>query len=168
MIVCVYIYVGVCVCKCVRKYAFITTANDIYLFSTFSYVKVFDIKTKAVLRNSKGHGDAVRSTQWSMTGLHYLSASDGMRTSLLAPELKYLSYHSYYYKNTHIDCAVKLWDLPEQQVMWSAGGGVGMIEGNGESRSRGSHGHTDYVRFLSVLILSFLFFSFLFHILLMF
>lgn len=37
------------------------------------YVKVFDMKTKAVLRQIKRHTAAVRATVWSSDGLHIIS-----------------------------------------------------------------------------------------------
>lgn len=56
------------------------------------YVKVFDVKTKAVLRNLKQHTNAVRCAIWSSNALHFLTASD--------------------------DSSVKRWDLPSQEVIW--------------------------------------------------
>ncbi len=58
------------------------------------YVKVFDVKTKAVLRTLKSHENAVRSTDWLPNGLHFISGSD--------------------------DSTVKLWDLATQEVLYTS------------------------------------------------
>jgi U3 small nucleolar RNA-associated protein 15 len=58
------------------------------------YVKVFDMKTKAVLRQLKQHTAAVRSTVWASDGLHIISGSD--------------------------DRKVKLWDLATEDVVWDS------------------------------------------------
>lgn len=57
------------------------------------YVRVFDVKTKAVLRYMKRHTAAVRATIWGTNALQFLTGSD--------------------------DCHVKLWDLPGEDVIWS-------------------------------------------------
>lgn len=57
-------------------------------------VKVFDVETKALLRQLKRHSAAVRSTAWSSDGLFMLSASD--------------------------DKNVKRWDLGTQDVVWDS------------------------------------------------
>ena len=58
------------------------------------YVKVFDMKTKAVLRQLKKHTAPVRTTVWSSDGLHIISGSD--------------------------DRKVKLWDLATEDVIWDS------------------------------------------------
>lgn len=58
------------------------------------YVKVFDVKTKAVLRTLKSHYNAVHSTDWLPNGLQFISGSD--------------------------DCVVKLWDLATQEVLYTS------------------------------------------------
>ena len=58
------------------------------------YVKVFDVKTKAVLRALKSHTNAVRSVDWLPNGLEFISGSD--------------------------DGTVKLWDLASQEVLFTS------------------------------------------------
>ena len=58
------------------------------------YVKVFDVKTKAVLRTLKSHENAVRSTEWLQNGLQFISGSD--------------------------DSTIKLWDLATQEVLYTS------------------------------------------------
>ena len=58
------------------------------------YVKVFDVKTKAALRQIKAHSSAVRATTWSCDGLNMLSGSD--------------------------DKHVKRWDLGTQECVWNS------------------------------------------------
>jgi U3 small nucleolar RNA-associated protein 15 len=58
------------------------------------FVKVFDVKTKALLRQLKRHTAAVRATTWASDGLHIVSGSD--------------------------DRKVKLWDLATQEVVWDS------------------------------------------------
>jgi U3 small nucleolar RNA-associated protein 15 len=58
------------------------------------YVRVFDTKTKAVLRYLKRHSNAVRATIWGTNALHFISGSD--------------------------DATVKFWDLAGQEVTWSS------------------------------------------------
>ena len=55
-------------------------------------VKVFDIQTKAMLRNLTKHSAAVRATVWTADGIHFVSGSD--------------------------DRKVKLWDIGTQEVTW--------------------------------------------------
>jgi len=57
------------------------------------YVRVFDVKTKAVLRYMKRHSAAVRAAVWGTNALQFITGSD--------------DYH------------VKLWDLPGEDVLWS-------------------------------------------------
>jgi U3 small nucleolar RNA-associated protein 15 len=58
------------------------------------YVKVFDVQTKAMLRQLKRHSAAVRTTCWASDGLHMLSGSD--------------------------DKTVKRWDLASGETTWSS------------------------------------------------
>lgn len=56
------------------------------------YVKVFDVGSKALLRQAKRHSAPVRSTVWASDGLHMISGSD--------------------------DKSVKVWDLGGEEVIW--------------------------------------------------
>jgi len=58
------------------------------------YLKVFDVATKAVLRQLRKHSSAVRTTSWTCDGLHMLTGSD--------------------------DRTVKRWDIGTQDVVWSS------------------------------------------------
>lgn len=58
------------------------------------YVKVFDVQTKAVLRQLKRHEAAVRSTVWASDGLNILSGGD--------------------------DKKVYKWDLATEEMIWSS------------------------------------------------
>lgn len=55
-------------------------------------IKVFDVQTKAALRQIKAHSAAVRATVWASDGLHMISGSD--------------------------DMAVKVWDLGTEELIW--------------------------------------------------
>jgi len=57
-------------------------------------VKIFDVQSKAMLRQMKRHSGAVRSTCWNSDGLYFLSASD--------------------------DKTVKKWDLGTGEVVWDS------------------------------------------------
>lgn len=98
-------------------------------------VKVFDVQSKAMLRQVKRHTAAVRSTCWSSDGLAMLSGSD--------------------------DRSVKRWDLATSEVVWesssssghggrSSGSGSGSSSTSSSSSSSSScsrdFGHADYVR----------------------
>lgn len=58
------------------------------------YIKVFDIKTKAALRQIKGHNLATRSCDWSLNGLQMISGSD--------------------------DYSVKRWDLATEECLFDS------------------------------------------------
>lgn len=57
-------------------------------------VKVFDVQSKALLREMKNHNAAVRCTTWAADGLHIFSGSDDKRALC--------------------------WDLATEQVLWSS------------------------------------------------
>lgn len=59
-------------------------------------VKIFDVQSKAMLRQMKKHSSAVRSTCWNSDGLFFLSGSD--------------------------DRSVKKWDLATGDIVWENGG----------------------------------------------
>jgi U3 small nucleolar RNA-associated protein 15 len=56
-------------------------------------VKVFDVQSKSLLRQFKGHKMATRATVWSSSGLHLISSSD--------------------------DKSVRLWDLGTEESTWT-------------------------------------------------
>jgi U3 small nucleolar RNA-associated protein 15 len=56
------------------------------------YVKVFDVNSKALLREFRGHTSAVRAAAWSNSGLHIFSGSD--------------------------DHTVRVWDLGTEDPVW--------------------------------------------------
>ena len=59
-----------------------------------SYIQVFDVATKTVLRTFKKHSGAVRSVTWSTDGVNVISGSD--------------------------DATVKRWDLATGQIIWDS------------------------------------------------
>lgn len=89
-------------------------------------VKVFDVQSKAMLRQVKRHTAAVRSTCWTSDGLSMLSASD--------------------------DRSVKQWDLATSEIVWESsapGSSSSSSLGSNSSSSSSSGrnlGHADYVR----------------------
>mmetsp|Transcript_26676 Transcript_26676/g.39635 ORF Transcript_26676/g.39635 Transcript_26676/m.39635 type:complete len:514 (+) Transcript_26676:122-1663(+) len=70
-----------------RKDGKLLTAGD-----ASGLVKVFDVPSKSLLRQLKGHSLAVRATVWSYSGLHILSGSD--------------------------DQSIRLWDLGTEETTW--------------------------------------------------
>jgi len=58
------------------------------------FLKVFDVTSKAVLRQIKGHTSAVKATVWAADGLHMISGSD--------------------------DKKIKVWDLGTEEMIWES------------------------------------------------
>ena len=86
-------------------------------------VKVFDVKSKAMLRQLKSHTSAVKATIWSSDGLFMLSGSD--------------------------DKKVKRWDLGTQEVIWDSKHNhtdyvrsLEIYSGNNDMFFSGSYDHT--------------------------
>lgn len=98
-----------------------------------SHVKVFDVQSKAVLRQMKGHTAAVRCTTWASDGLRIFSGSDdkrGLCWDLATEQILFStkSHHSDYVRaldaspisaDTFVtgcyDHSVKLWDTRQSE-----------------------------------------------------
>ncbi len=99
------------------------------------YVKVFDVQSKAVLRQMKRHNAAVRSTVWACDGLRIISGSDDkkvFRWDLATEEILWnsKSHHTDYvrsvdaspvssdvFASASYDHSVKLWDARQSEPM---------------------------------------------------